>query len=319
MNKQELIDKVSFVLDENGHRELQLYGFVSGNDNPFRIGIAPELECQLVEVIAAGVKTLIVDKDYEIVNFSTADERKNRYYQYDLDETPERMANMSFVIGNHNVEMFDLNAHSITEINTLIVMLSDGAGRTFTVYKFLSPVEKMVKSTKMILAKFGIGDDVLTEESQPLLRIGPRFQIVFTDDTYVFLESSAVESQFDLHQVLNNQATRDLGIIENTHLLKDIAKLQHYTEKTSFSRKLVGVMKSSKVIKDNISKDRIIEFISNDEELRGELKFVEVDGERFIDITSQKSAKRFLDLLNDEFVYSSLTGQKYQAVDKDER
>lgn len=258
-------------------------------------------------------------KDYEIVNFSTADERKNRYYQYDLDETPERMANMSFVIGNHNVEMFDLNAHSITEINTLIVMLSDGAGRTFTVYKFLSPVEKMVKSTKMILAKFGIGDDVLTEESQPLLRIGPRFQIVFTDDTYVFLESSAVESQFDLHQVLNNQATRDLSIIENTHLLKDIAKLQHYTEKTSFSRKLVGVMKSSKVIKDNISKDRIIEFISNDEELRGELKFVEVDGERFIDITSQKSAKRFLDLLNDEFVYSSLTGQKYQAVDKDER
>ena len=57
----------------------------------------------------------------------------------------------------------------------------------------------------------------------------------------------------------------------------------------------------------------------NDEELRNELKIAEVNGERFIDISSQKSAKRFLDLLNDEFLHSELTGLEYQAVDKDER
>lgn len=323
MTKEDLIDRVNFVLGE-GHKELQLFGFVAGDDSPYRIGITDALESELISVVASGVETLIVDKEYAIVNYSTSDERRDRYYRYDLEEKPERMANMSFVIGNHGVGRFDLNHHQITEINTLIILVSDGQGRAFTVYKYLSPVEKVVKSTKTLLAKIGIGDNVLEEEQQPLLRISPKFQVIYSerngqDGEYVFLESSFVETNFNLNQILDNQANRDISIIERTNLLKDVEKLQQYSQKTSFSRKLVGVMKSSKVIRENISKERILEFIVNDEGLRNNLKIAEVNGERFIDITSQKSAKCFLDLLNDEFLYSRLTGQEYHAVDKDER
>lgn len=330
MRKEDLTSKIGFILDENCRKELQLFGFVAGDDNVYKISVSNELEGELIKVVANGVQSLLVDKDYDIVDFSSADERKDKYFLYDLDNVPERMAQMSFVIGNHNVRSFDLQHNSIDEINTLIMLVSDGNGSAFTIYKVLSPVEKVVKSTKMILARIGIGEDFLTEEPKPLLRIGPRFQIVFFDSegnedegarrgNYIFLESSSVEGQFKLDNVLKNEAAQKLGIIERTHLVKDLTKIRHYAETPAFCRKLVRVLRNSKVIRENISKERIFEFISGDEELRSVLSVAEVDGERYLDINSQKSAQKLLDLLNDEFVYSSLTNQKYQAVDKDER
>lgn len=330
MRKDDIISKINFILDEGCRKELQLFGFVAGDDNVYKINVSNELEGELIKLVASGVQSLLVDRDYDIVDFSSADERKDKYFLYDLNNVPERMAQMSVVIGNHNVRSFDLQHNSIDEINTLIMLLSDGNGSAFTIYKVLSPVEKVVKSTKMILARIGIGEDFLTEESKPLLRIGPRFQIVFFDSegnegegarrgNYIFLESSSVEGQFKLDNVLKNEAAQKLEIMEGTHLVKDLTKIRHYAETPTFCRKLVKVLRNSKVIRENISKERIFEFISGDEELRSVLPVAEVDGERYLDINSQKSAQKLLDLLNDEFVYSSLTNQKYQSVYKDER
>ena len=81
----------------------------------------------------------------------------------------------------------------------------------------------------------------------------------------------------------------------------------------------MGVMRSSKVIKDSIPKNRVLKFIENDEELKTKLRIKIKDEEAFIEINNIESAKAFLDLLNDEYLYSSLTDQKYQAVAKDER
>lgn len=318
MNKQELVETVNFILSD-GYKDLQMYGFIAGDDNAYRIALTNDLETELINVVAKGVQSLLVEKEYEIVGFSTSDERKNRYYLYDLEEIPVRMAQMSFVDGNHNVDHLNLQQHKVDEINTVIFNVSDGNGHSFSVYKVLSTVEKVVKSTHLVLAKFGYGEGVLKEEKDPLMKIGPRFQIVYTDNRYIFLDSSSIESTFKLNQILNNEASKNIQIIAQTRLLKNVDKLQHYAEKTAFSRKLVGVMSNSKVIKDNISKDRVFRFIENDAKLRKQLKIDEVKGERFININSIQSAKCFLDLLNDEFLRSDLTGQEYQAVDKDER
>lgn len=322
ITKEELSNKVGFILGD-GFKELQLFGFIAGEDSPYRISLSKDLEHELINVFAAGVKNQIVEKEYVIVNFSSADERTKRYYLYDLEEKPERMSCMSYVIGNHNLNTFDFDKHSVGEINTLIASISDGNGNTFTVYKVLSQVEKVVKSSRQVLAKFGIGNNLLIEQREPLLKISPSFQIIYTEEkgvgSYVFLESSVLEGQFNLHQVLKNQATRDIAVIQETHLLKDVAKLHQHMEKSSFCKKLVKVISTSRVIKNHIPKDDVLTFIDNDEDLRKELKISEENGERFIDVTSLKSAMRLLDLLNDEFLYSALTNQKYQAPDKEIR
>lgn len=320
VRKEDLISKTSFILNEEGYKELQLFGFIANDDNPFRISISNDLETELIRIIANGVRSLIVDKEYEIVDFSSADERKDKYYRYDLDDIPERMAQMSYVIGNHNIVSFDLQHHRIDEVNSLLILVSNGKGLAFTVYKHLSPVEKVVKSTKQVLARFGIGEDYLTEVSDPLLKIGPRFQIIYVDNgNYIFLESSSLEAEFKLYQVLKNEAASKIELLENTHIVKDLSKIKHYAETPAFCRKLVKVLHNSKVIRDSIPKQNIIDFIKSDEELHDVLKVVEVDGEQYLKISSQNSAQKLLGLLNDEYVYSALTNQKYQAIDKDER
>lgn len=319
MNRQELIQKVEFLVGE-GHKELHLYGFTKEEDNIYKINISPALETQLIDVVTSGVKTHLIDKEYDILNFSTAESRQNCYFYYDLEEIPERMVQVPYIIGNHNVPTFNLHQHSVEELNTLVILITDGNGHSFALYKIISAVEKVVKSTKQVLVKFGIGEEFLTEEDTPLLRISPRFQMIYVDGAYIFLDSSSVEGQFKLHQLLNNEAERKIEVIRQTGLLKDVNKLSKYTDDNiAFSRKLVGVMRSSLVIEKNIPKTDILKFIQEDDELKNVFKIVQVEGEDFIDINSRVTARRFLDLLNDEFVVSTLTKQKYHALDKQQR
>ena len=325
MTREELITRTSFVLDDKVDKGLQLYGIPSGEDNAYRISISNNLEIELIKVVANGVKTLLLNKEqYDIVDFSTADERKNKYYRYDLDNIPERMLRMSDVIGNHGIKNFDYHNHTVDELTSLILLVSDRNGTTFTVYKSISSVEKVLKSTRSVLARFGIGEDCLDEETKPMLRISPKFQIIFLDGPendrhYIFLETSSIETHFKLNQVLMNEASKKITIIRNTNLVKDVSKIERYANTPAFCRKLVKVLNHSKVLSSNISKKRILEFIEGDDELCKLLKITGNQNCKFININSQKSAQKFLDLLNDEFVYSALTQQKYQAVDKDER
>ena len=118
MRKDDIISKINFILDEGCRKELQLFGFVAGDDNVYKINVSNELEGELIKLVASGVQSLLVDRDYDIVDFSSADERKDKYFLYDLNNVPERMAQMSVVIGNHNVRSFDLQHNSIDEINS---------------------------------------------------------------------------------------------------------------------------------------------------------------------------------------------------------
>ena len=318
MNRLELIQKVEFLVGD-GHKELHLYGFTKAEDKIYKINISPALETQLIEVVTSGVKTHLIDKEYDILSFSTAESRQNCYFHYDLEEMPERMVQVPYIIGNHHVPTFNLHQHSVEELNTLVILITDGNGHSFALYKIISAVEKVVKSTKQVLVKFGIGEEFLTEEDTPLLRISPRFQMIYVDGAYIFLDSSSVEGQFKFHQLLNNEAARKIEVIGRTGLLKDVNKLRQYADNIAFSRKLVGVMRSSLVIEMNISKTDILNFIQEDDELKDVFKIVQVENEDFIDINSQLTARRFLDLLNDEFLVSTLTKQKYHALDKQQR
>ena len=164
-----------------------------------------------------------------------------------------------------------------------------------------------------------MGQDVLESFNGKLLRIGPNFQVIYVSDKYILLDDKFAESTFDLHAVLNNQATRCMNRLKDKNLVLDYKKLYKYKENLSFSRKLVKVLSTSKILNGDIPKEDVFDFINNDEKLRNILIIKEKEGEKYIEISNKSNAKAFLELLNDEFVYSQLTKQKYQAPDKDER
>ena len=317
MTRETLIEKVRFITNSESPKEMQMYAFKKGDNTPYKINVEPELINEIIPVMAYGVQTLLTGKEYSIVNYSTADERKNRYYEYDMVDIPANMKAMSEIIGNAHYANYDFNHDGFEELDHLVMVFSDGGGHVFSIYKAFSPVEKLTKSTKSI---FGImGEDVLKSFDGKLLRIGPNFQVIFVPNKYIILDDKFAESTFDLHAILNNQATKCMNSLRNKNLILDYKKLNKYKNNLSFSRKLVKVLSTSKILNGDIPKDDVLNFINNDEKLRNVLIIKEKEGEKYIEISNKSNAKAFLELLNDEFVYSQLTKQKYQAPDKDER
>ncbi len=317
MTQETLVNKVNFILSEETHIEMQMYAFRKECNNPYKINVNPELINEIISIMAYGVNTLLINKNYRIVNYSTSDERKNCYYEYDLDDIPANMRTMAEVIGNAHYANYDFSHNGFEELDHLVMVISDGNGHVFSIYKAFSTVEKLTKSTKSI---FGImGQDVLESFNGKLLRIGPNFQVIYVSDKYILLDDKFAESTFDLHAVLNNQATRCMNRLKDKNLVLDYKKLYKYKENLSFSRKLVKVLSTSKILNGDIPKEDVFDFINNDEKLRNILIIKEKEGEKYIEISNKSNAKAFLELLNDEFVYSQLTKQKYQAPDKDER
>lgn len=318
MTKETLIEKVKFITDEESSKEMQMYGFKKGDNTPYKINVAKNLREEIISVISFGIKTLLIDneKEYEIVNYSTADERKKRYYEYDLPEIPDNLKSMSDVIGDAHCDNYDFSHDGFNQLDHFIIVFSDGK-HPFSVYKSLSTVEKLTKSKKSI---FGImGKDFLESYDGKLLRIGPGFQVVFASGKYVLLDDKFAETTFGLLDILNNQATKNLNNLKSKKLLYDYKKLEKYKDNIAFSRKLVKVLSTSKIINGSIPKDEVLKFIANDDKLKDILKIKDKDGDKYIEITNKSNAKALLELLNDEFVFSQLTQQKYQAIDKEER
>lgn len=317
MTKDDLIDKVKFITDEESTKEIQLYGFKQGDDTPYKINLDKCLVQELISVFSSGIKQLLIDKEFVIVNYSTADERKQRYYEYDLGEIPDALGAMSSVIGNAHYSNYDFNHKGFDLLDHIIVVFSDYNGHPFSIYKSVSHVEKITKTIKSVLGI--MGNDILTSFNQQLLRIGPNFQVVYAGGKYILLDDKFAESTFALHDILNNQASKCMNKLKAKDLLLDYKKLETYKDNISFSRKLVKVLSRSKLINESISKTDILDFIKNDQKLREIIKIKDKQGEQYIAITNKSNAKAFLELLNDEFLFSQLTKQKYQAPDKEER
>lgn len=317
MTKETLIGKVDFLLNPASRKELQLFGLKKNDDTPYKINVEPEFAKSIIAILGEGVKSLICQADFTIVDYSTADERKNRYYRYDLPEKPQRMKAMAEVIGNADVADYDFANDKIEGLAYLIAVLSNGTDKTFVIYKQLSSLEKVAKTSKTIFGFFG--DDVLKEVQDTYLRITPPFQMLYVNGEYFMLNERVVESDFQLHDVLKRQAGKLVKKLKDKQLILETKKLVHYSNTPAFCRKLVKVLSDSVVLKADFDRQRVFDFIQQDEELRELVKTKQKDDVTYIDIVNKQTANIFLEILNDEFVKSEMSDLRYKAPDKDNR
>lgn len=314
MTKDKIMKKLQFLYEADSHKEMQMFGFKKNNSQPYKINIDGSLEQEIIAVMAEGLKESLIDSDYQIVDYSKADERKGRYYRYDVQEIPDAFKAMADVIGKSDAKKYDFSNDGVGAIDHFIMVISDG-DKPFSIYKSFSNVEKIMKSKKSTLAL--MSKEILKSYDKPLLRIGSSFQVIFfPKNEYIILDDKFAENSFGLHQILKNQATKLIKALDDKKLLPNIKKIEKYNEKISFSRKLVKVLSTSKVLQD-IEKDKILDFVKNDPKLKDELRIIKQKGNEYFEVKNTQSAKALLDLLNDEFVYSELTKQRYQAPAKD--
>ena len=224
---------------------------------------------------------------------------------------------LSEVIGNSVIADYNMNEDKIDGLENLIIVISNGADKCFSIFKHLSNVEKIATSRRAVIGI--IGDSVLKSAKQTLLRIGSSFQVIYTSGNYILTNESFAESCFKLHDVLKRQATRLIEKLEAKKIVSDIKKITKYKESASFCRKLVKVLKDSRVLDVNFEKSKIFTFLDGEPEIATKIKIIEKKGEKFIEVNSKAAADVFLEILNDEYVKSEMTGFKYIAPDKDYR
>lgn len=314
MNKEELNNSLQFIVEEEklSAIEIVMYAILKNKKEPLKLDIKSDDSAHIAKMFVMSIKNNIVqEKEYSILSLSSADERNNCFYEYDL-ELPEELTLLEKVIGNDNLKTFDFRKYEFSEIDSLIIVLGIG-DKKVSIYKKLSPVEIIgrggyifgaVKSKKR-LERF----------DEQLLRITSKFQVIRIDKKVIILDLKAIEKSFGFHDVIKREAALGLSAINEMKIISDIDSLKEMIDDVTFARKLTKVAKHSPVIKLKISNTDIIAFAKK-HPATSKMKYT--DNDTKFNLTSKKLKNLFVKLLNDDLLTSELTKLYYESLAKDD-
>ncbi len=313
MTKEELIQSLAFIFNEQDVPQVVVFA-VGGNNSPLLLNVHPNAQVSLLQLFKNSISTHILSDNIQLVAYSMADNSKDCIYEYDIDgELPPKMKEMEEVMDDFEIGMYDYDSNGTRGIDHLLIKITNGENNA-VLYKKVANVDRFYRSNKTIFTYFSQGS--LVETDTDFLRIGSGFQSILACNHFVFLEDKFAETEFNILENLNKEVDARITALENTGYFSSLEKLKKYADKVPFSRKLVKVLRSSPIINYNIDKSKVFDFIRSKDELKNRI-LIEKDGnEEYIVINSQKGAQAILDLFNDEFLISELTGASYQAQSK---
>ncbi len=308
MNITELKQSLEFLYEANASIEIVIYAILKDNETPKKLDIKADDLPEISNLLVQSIKNKIIDKDdFTVLPLSTADERKNCFYQYDL-ELPEELKHLETISSNDDIELFDFRNDTIKEMDSLFIVISVG-DTELSIYKKLTPVE-IIGRGGYILGKANRRFERFNEQ---LLRISGSFQVIRVGGEVIILDLAMIEKSFGFHDVIKREANLSIDAIDEMKILSDIESLKEMVDNVSFARKLTKIARNSPVIKLKISNENIIAF-SKKHPATKNMKYT--DNKKF-NLTTKKSKDLFIKLLNDDLLTSELTKLHYASLAKD--
>lgn len=311
MTKVTLRNEVQFLFDDTKEKSIDVFALVG--DTYYKLDLLPDSRPDLVTLFVNGVKKSIVDNDkYDIRPYSTSDERKNCYYEYDLTERPTEIQTMSAVVGAQDVEPYRVDEFStLNDIDALYIVLSH-QNEVVVLYKYISQLDFVDVHQRFLLIKNS--DHQLTKLDKDYLRVSSTFHMIRTASGTVILDITPLEKSTGFDQIVKNEVNTRIGDIETIGLIEDMDSFKGYLDNLS-SRKALLQLKNSQVIKKSISAADIIKFAVEKKDVIGKIQLS--DDKTKLSPSSKNQTKILLKLLNDDFVISELTKSDYDAIAKD--
>lgn len=310
MNKDELNNGLAFVNEPQGELQIIFYAKLKDTDEPKKLDIRADDLPALKELFVNHIRESIIEANqYTVLPLSTADERGNVYYQYDLP-LPAEFALLETTIGNDNLPVFNFTNDQLPEITALIIVLADDDNE-IALFKKISPVELIGRGGFMLWKS----NQRFEKFEDQLLRINSKFQVLRVNGEIIILDLPAIERTFGFHDVIRNEASMSLNAIRNLQLVSNIESLEELIGDVRFARKLTKVAKSSPVIKNQIPNASIIEFSKSHPLTKKRMKYNE-DGTQFT-LDTRVSKDLLIKILNDDLLTSELTKLYYDSLAKD--
>ena len=311
MTKNELDNSLDFINNPTGELQVIIYGCLENGDVK-KLDIRLEDLEPIKQLFVNAVNSQIVNKaDYSVIDLSTADERGNCFYLFDL-EIPEELQQLENVIGNDNLETFNFNDNKLADIHSLIIVLADN-NNEISLYKKLSPIEVIGRGGFLLWKE--VASERFERFNEQVLRISPKFQVLRVQDQLIILDLGSIERNFGIDDVIIREANIGLEAIRSIDIVSNIETLEEIVTDVKFARKLTKIARTSPVILKNIPNTQIIAFSRTHPAIKNKIK-LSADGTQF-SLDTKKSKDLFVKLLNDDFLTSELTRLYYDSLAKD--
>ena len=306
MTKEELSNSLAFINFPDGELCINLYACLANNSIKL-LDVNNDDLPPIMEMFKMSLNRLVINNEYSIVDLSSADERANCIYLYDL-QLPNELEVLNSVINNDDIERLNLNKDSFTEIKSLAILLADNS-HEIVLYKKMFPIEIIGKRGYLLWK----ANDQFKRFAGQLLRISDNFHVMKVDRQFFILDLQTIERAFGFYEVIKKEALSNLQRIKDIDIISNVEVLDELADDVTFARKLTKVAKNSPIIKHNIPNENIVRFSQTHPALRNKLRY---DSGKFV-LDTKVSKNLFIKLLNDDFLTSELTRLYYDSIAKD--
>ena len=308
MNREELNNSLSFLNAEAENIQIIVYASFDGHVVR-KMDIKNDDLPSIKKLFIDSIKNTIINKDnHSVIPLSSADERGNCFYQYDLD-LPEELKLLKTIIGNDSIDTFNLRDDTFENIDALIIVLADEKN-VISLYKKIFPIE-ILGIAGYLLWK---SNNRLERFEEKLLRISSSFHVLQVGNEVIITKLEIIEKSFGFSEIIIREAKKGLKIIENMNIVSNIDALEELIDDVSFARKLTKITKDSQVLKRRIPNENIISFSKKHPAVKNKIKYTH-DSTQFI-LDTKVSKDSFVKLLNDDFLTSELTKAYYDSMAK---
>ncbi len=257
-------------------------------------------------------KFAIYNEDDEIIKLSSADERKNALYYYDLDELPLEMERLKDISNTLNErEIFNFREDSLSQIIALIVVIGN-ENQNLIIYKQQYPVSLLNRDRYMLTPI--PHENRLKRFDQDILRIDFNYQFFLWNDIVYISDIEKMEKICSFHDIIIDEAKKSIQKIEEIQILDNIEVLNDELDNMTFARKLTRIYKDSKVL-GKVSNQAIIEFSQKHHYFRNHPLKLTDSKDKFI-LDTKRSKETFIKLMNDDLLTSQLTNSDYESLAK---
>ena len=312
MTTVELKAALQAYYDDQANIGVCVYALMKDTKNlgPFKLDIEVDAEAGLKTLFMQSLRDEISSKDdLSVLALSSADERVNAIYVYDL-EIPEELTSLETVIAQDDLPVLDLNEASLSSIRALLIEIGNNAGQ-LVLYKTMAPVNIFSRSSFFLLKH----KSRLKRLEDEFLRVSAGFQMMRINGNLLVLNLEALEHNFGFHDVIKKEAALGIGAIVSAELLTNPDVLRELIDDVKYARRLTKIAKVSPVLKAGISGGSIVQFCKTFPNLVGRIRFNDENNKVILDTKVSKDL--FIKILMDDFLTSELTKFHYASVAKD--
>ncbi|EGQ9234612.1 TPA: anti-phage protein KwaB [Vibrio parahaemolyticus] len=256
--------------------------------------------------------------EFEVENLSAFEERKNTLYFYDFSprEMPFEFSLTQKALkikANDNVPKYKTKEQKLSNIKGAVIILTQGTQKSVAFYQHVFPVS-LLGPDKGVL-NITTHDTRLVELEQDVLKLNTKFVFLEVKGKYFVENVGVLESNLHFKKAINSRAKKYANEIASMNLVDDVTLIRDRIDKEpSYAKKLITAYKNSVVLKLGISNQEMIAYAQSQDYYKDHLK-PNATGDSFV-IDKVTQSKRFIELLNDNFLKSELTEEHYLARSK---